>query len=127
MQWADSYRSFAVETYFNTQESISFTLKPLRNPSKLNINVPLPAHRTTRRWVQNFRSTSSAKKKKPTGRPRSIRTPENIQIVKYAAYVRSNGITNTLVSVIHSFAILLSSIWYNPESFNFSFEHINSI
>ena len=29
----------------------------------------------------------------------------------------ANGITNTLVSVIHSFAILLASIWYNLESF----------
>lgn len=85
MEWTDSHRSFAVETYFKTQESISLTLKIFRNHFKLNRNVPLPAHRTIRRWVQNFRSTSSAKKKKPTGKPRSIRTPENIQIVKEAA------------------------------------------
>ena len=70
MEWTDSHRSFAVETYFKFQESISLTLKILRNHLKLNRNVPLPTHRTMQRWVQNFMITSSAKKKKPTGRPR---------------------------------------------------------
>ena len=58
MEWTDSYRSFTVETYFKTQESISLTLKTFTINFKLNRNVPLPANRTIRRWVQNFRSTS---------------------------------------------------------------------
>ena len=42
------------------------------------------------------------------------------------SYIQSNGFTNTLLSVIHSFAILLSSIWYKLETLNFSFERIKS-
>ena len=76
MEWTDFRWSFAVETYFKTQESISLTLKTFRNHFKLNKSVPLPAHLTIRRWVQKFRSTSSVKKKKPTGRLRSIRISE---------------------------------------------------
>ena len=40
MEWIDSHRSFAVETYFETQESMSLTLKIFRNHFKLNGNVP---------------------------------------------------------------------------------------
>ena len=47
--------------------------------------MPLPAYRTIRRLVQSLRSTSIAKKKKPTEGPRPIRTPENIQIFKETA------------------------------------------
>ena len=43
------------------------------------------------------------------------------------SYVRSYGITNTLLSVILTFTILVASIWYNLESFNFSFERLSSI
>ena len=46
VEWADSQHSFAVETYFETQESLSLTLKIFRNHFKLNRSVPLPAHRT---------------------------------------------------------------------------------
>ena len=45
----------------------------------------------------------------------------------FVSHVRSNDLLNNLVSVIHSFVILLASIWYNQESFNFSFEGIKPI
>ena len=52
MERTESHRSFAVETYFRTKESISSTLNIFRNYFKINRNIPLPAHRTIRRWVQ---------------------------------------------------------------------------
>ena len=85
MECTDSHRSFAVKTYLKTEESTILTLKIYKNHFKFNVNILLLAHQIIRRLVQHFRSTSTAKKKKPTRRSKSIRTPGNIQIVKEAA------------------------------------------
>ena len=33
-------------------------------------------------WINNFEETRSALKKKPTGRPKSARNPQNIDVVR---------------------------------------------
>ena len=48
----------------------------------LGRHAPVPDRKTILLWVTNFRATGSALKRKPPGRPRSARTPENIQAVR---------------------------------------------
>ena len=40
--------------------------------------------RTILNWVTQFRTTASIVYKKPPGRPRSVRTPENVRRVAHA-------------------------------------------
>ena len=39
----------------------------------------VPSKHAIKTWIKNFEETVSALKKKPTGRPRSARTPQNIE------------------------------------------------
>jgi len=64
----------------------------------------VPSKHAIKTWIKNFEVTGSALKKKPTGRPRSARTPQNVEAVhisvlrsprrsalKLAAAVRLSG------------------------------------
>ncbi|PSN41601.1 hypothetical protein C0J52_17604, partial [Blattella germanica] len=42
----------------------------------------VPSKHAIKGWINNFEETGSALKKKPTGRPRSARTPQNIDVVR---------------------------------------------
>lgn len=48
----------------------------------LNPNISVPDRKTIFFWVQHFRTTISATPKEPVGRPKSVKTPENISAVK---------------------------------------------
>ncbi|KAG8266144.1 hypothetical protein J6590_078192 [Homalodisca vitripennis] len=47
----------------------------------------VPTRKTIMLWVSNFRATGSALKLKSTGRPKSARTPENIDREREAVEV----------------------------------------
>ena len=42
----------------------------------------VPSKHAIKTWIKNFEETGSALKKKPKGRPRSARTPQNIEAVR---------------------------------------------
>ena len=42
----------------------------------------VPSKHAIKTWIKNFEETGSALKKKPTGRPRSAPTPQNIEAVR---------------------------------------------
>jgi len=42
----------------------------------------VPSKHVIKTWIKNFEETGSALKKKPTGRLRSARTPQNIEAVR---------------------------------------------
>ena len=44
----------------------------------------VPSKHAIKTWIKNFEKTGSALKKKETGRPRSARTPQNIEAVRVA-------------------------------------------
>ena len=71
-----------MESFFINRESVTAILRNFRNQFQLSRHDPVPNRKTVLLWVKNFRTTGSALKRKPPGRPRSLRTPENIQIVK---------------------------------------------
>ena len=58
------------------------TLKKFGNHFQKSRHDPVLDEKTTPLQVKNFRATGSALKRKHPGRPRCVRTPENIQIVK---------------------------------------------
>ena len=82
MDWSDEHRGFVVETFFKNNESVIATQRTFRKHFRLGRRAPVPDRKTIRLWVSNTRVTGSTLKRKPPGRPRSIKSPENIQTVR---------------------------------------------
>ena len=83
-QWSSEHRAFVVETYFKNGDSVVVTQRLFRQ----HFNVPrrgrIPSRNTINLWVQSFRSTGSALKRKPPSRTRTVRTPANVERVRQA-------------------------------------------
>ena len=65
----------------------------------------VPSKHAIKTWIKNSEETGSALKKKHTGRPRSFRTPQNIEAVRCTAdwknaYVEKDAIYRTYFSDI---------------------------
>ena len=82
MNWTGEHRAFTVETFIKTNESVTATQRAFRVHFKLGRHDPVPARNTILLWVNSFRATGSALKRKSTGRPRTARTPENVATVR---------------------------------------------
>jgi len=82
MGWSGEHRDFAVETFFKNNESVIATQRAFRRHFRLGRRAPVPDRKTILLWVSNMRATGSTLKRKPPGRPRSVRTPENVQTVR---------------------------------------------
>ena len=82
MPWTGTHRAFVAENFITNGESVTATLRNFRTHFHLSRHDPVPDRKSILLWVKNFRDTGSALKRKPFGRPRSVRTPENIQIVR---------------------------------------------
>jgi len=75
-KWSPQQRAFICERFFITQSYIT-TIREFRAKFNLNPRDPVPLRNTVKLWIQNFRETASAIKKKPPGLPRMVRTAEN--------------------------------------------------
>ena len=82
MGWSGEHRGFVVETFFKNNESVIATQRAFRRHFRLGRRAPVPDRKTILLWVSNMRATGSTLKRKPPGRPRSVRTPENVQTVR---------------------------------------------
>ena len=78
------HRVFVIETFMKSNESVITTQRTFRTHFALGRHVPVPDRKTILLWVSNFRAIGSALKRKSTGRPRSVRTPENVAAVREA-------------------------------------------
>ena len=65
-----------------SNESVITTQRTFRTHFALGRHAP--DRKTILLWVSNFRATGSALKRKSTGRPRSVWTPENVAAVREA-------------------------------------------
>jgi hypothetical protein len=81
-QWTVQHRAFVIEAFFKNSESVTVTQRLFRNNFHIPRHGRVPCRNTIKQWVSNFRNTASALKVKPTGRPRSVRTPENVERVR---------------------------------------------
>jgi hypothetical protein len=79
MECTKVQRAFAVEAYFRNGRSIIATQRAFR--AHFNIAPRVPGRQSIVSWVNNFRKTGDVKKKKP-GLPRTVRTPQNIDLVR---------------------------------------------
>ena len=82
MGWSGEHRGVVVETFFKNSESVIATQRAFRRHFSLGRRAPVPDRKMILLWVLNMRATGSALKRKPPGRPRSVRMPENVQMVR---------------------------------------------
>jgi hypothetical protein len=84
-RWSEELRVFAVETFFKNNGVAKVGQNQLNN---LNLapcrHGKVPTRQTILNWVTQFRTTVSIVNKKPSGRPRTVRTPENVRRVSHA-------------------------------------------
>ena len=82
MGWSGEHRGFVVETFFKNNESVIATQRAFRRHFRLGQRAPIPDRKMILLWVSNVRATGSTLKRRPPVRPRSVRTPENVQTVR---------------------------------------------
>lgn len=83
-RWSAAHRAFVIEAYFKSGDSVVATQRRFRQRFNTGRRGRVPERHTIRRWVDQFRATASAVNKTPPGRPRTVRTPENIERVRSA-------------------------------------------
>ena len=64
--------------FLKNGESVVATQRSFRIRFGLKRNDSVPDPNTIRKWISNVRATGSAVPKKTVGRPKNVRTPENI-------------------------------------------------
>jgi [histone H3]-lysine36 N-dimethyltransferase SETMAR len=84
MMWTGRQRAFVVEAFIKSNGSLIATRRAFRTHFALGRHDPVPHHKTILLWVENFRASGSALKNKPPGRPRNVRIPTNVDLVKQA-------------------------------------------
>jgi hypothetical protein len=82
-RWSEEHRAFAVETLFKNNGSATVTQRVFRH-FDIGRNGKVPTRQTIFNWVTQFRTTATIVNKKPSGRPRTVRTPENVRRVSHA-------------------------------------------
>ena len=74
---------FTINMFYKNNDSLEGTQKEFRRFFfNLGRHDRVPSKNAIKSWIKNFEETGSALKKKPTGRPRSACTPQNIEAVR---------------------------------------------
>jgi len=82
-RWSEWHRAFAVGTFFKNDDSATVTPRVFPRHFDIGRNGKVPTLQTILNWVTQFRTTASIVNKKPPGRPRTVRTPENVRRVAH--------------------------------------------
>ena len=77
MVWSNEQRAFAVETYF----SQSHCIVAVQDAFRTHYKIPPRDRKSILLWVKNFREKGNVSEKR-WSRPRTSRTPENIEAVR---------------------------------------------
>ena len=73
-----------METFFKNNDSDTVTQRVFRRHFDIERKGKVPTRQTILNWVTQVRTTASIVNKKPLGRPRTVRTPENVCRVAHA-------------------------------------------
>jgi hypothetical protein len=73
---------FVVEAYYENNPSVIMTQRAFHTRFALGRNESVPYQKTILLWISNLRATDSTLKRKSPGRPRTVRTPENVEAVR---------------------------------------------
>jgi transposase len=82
MGWTGEHRGFVVEAYYKNNRSAIATQRGFRTRFALGRNASVPDRKTILLWISNLRATGSTLKRKSSGRPRTVRTPENVEAIR---------------------------------------------
>jgi len=83
-RWSEERRAFAVERLLKNNDSATVMQRVFRRHFDIGRNGKVPTRQTILNRVAQFRTTASMVNKKPPGRPRTVRTPENVHRVAHA-------------------------------------------
>jgi hypothetical protein len=70
--------------FFLNNCSATVTQRVFRRHFDIGRNGKVPTRQTILNWVTQFRTTAAIVNKKPSGRPRTVRTPEIVRRVSHA-------------------------------------------
>ena len=76
------HRGFVVEAYYENNRSVIATQRAFRTRFAIGRNASVRDRKTILLWISNLRATGSTLKRKSRGRPRTVRTPENVETVR---------------------------------------------
>jgi len=111
--WSNEQRAFAVETYFSQSHSIVAVQRAFRTRYQIPPRDRVPDRKSILLWVENFRETGSVSEKR-RGRPRTSRTPENIEAVRRSVLQspRRSARKNHANNGHHLQDILFKTMWF---------------
>ena len=79
MSWSSEHRDFVIEAFFKNNDSVTATQRAFQTRFGLNATDAVSDRKTILRWVLNVTASGSALPRKPSGCPRNVRIPENVQ------------------------------------------------
>lgn len=82
--WSGAQRAFVIKVFYKNNDSVEAARREFRCHFNLGRHDRVPSAHAIKTWIRNFEETGSAMKKKPRGRVRTVRTPDNIQAVREA-------------------------------------------
>jgi sporulation-control protein spo0M len=81
--WTRAQRVFAMKAFYQNGYSFVITQREFRREFGINRNRAVPSAHAIKTWVRNFEDICSTLKKKG-GSVNTVRTPENIAVVREA-------------------------------------------
>ena len=81
--WTGAQRTFAVKAFYKNGDSFVIAQREFRREFGIHRNRVVPSAHAIKTWVRNFEATGSTLKKKG-GSVKTLRTPENIEVVREA-------------------------------------------
>ena len=82
--WSGAQRAFAIKAFYKNNDSVEGARREFRRHFNLGRHDSVPSAHAIKTWISNFEETGSAMKKKPPGRERTVRTPQNVQALQDA-------------------------------------------
>ena len=83
MRWSGrEQRGFVIGAFFKNGDSVIATQRVFRTYFQLGRRAKDPSWNTILRWMDSVHATGSTLKKKPPRRPKTVRTPVNVEEVR---------------------------------------------
>ena len=84
MPWLGEHRGFAVRTFLENGRSVVATQRAFRLHFQISRHGRIPDGKLIKRWVEALEETGSTRRPRGNGRPKTVRTPENVALVRAA-------------------------------------------
>ena len=81
--WTEAQLAFAVKTFYKNGDNFVIAQREIRREFGIPCNRAVPSAHAIKTWVRNFKAIGSTVNKKG-GSVKTVRTPENIAVVREA-------------------------------------------